>query len=80
MKVQKYCVPNHENRCTECRCGRVPKSRKRVCPLYSSLKTKDPVQLYEYFVTEMTELRKQIAELEDTIQFVLRYRETNLIQ
>jgi hypothetical protein len=47
-----------------------------VCPLYSLLKKKDPVELYEYFTAETTELRKRIAELEDTIQFIIRHPRT----
>ena len=66
MKVHKHCVPNEENRCTQCRCRRVSKSRK--CPLYSLLKKKDPVELYEYFATETGELRERIEELESLFE------------
>ena len=76
MKIHKHCVPNEENRCAQCRRRRVSESRKRVCPLYSLLKKKDPVELYEYFATETTELRKKIDELEDTVQFVIRHPRT----
>jgi len=80
MKVQKHCVSNEENRCIQCRCRRVPKSRKRVCPLYSLLKKKDPVELYERLVNETTELRKKIDELEDTIQFVIQHPRTGALR
>jgi endonuclease IV len=76
MKIHKYCVPNIEDRCTSCRRRHVSKTKKRVCPLYSALQKKDPVELYEYFATETTELRKKIDELEDTIQFIIRHPRT----
>lgn len=76
MKIHKRCVPNKEDRCTQCRGRRISTKKKRVCSLYSALKKKDPVELYEYFVTEMDKLRKQIADLEDTVQFVIRHPRT----
>jgi hypothetical protein len=76
MKIHKHCVPNVEDRCTQCRGRRISTKKKRVCPVYRALKEKDPVELYEHFTTEMDKLRKQIAELEDTIQFVIRHPRT----
>ena len=68
MKVHKQCVPNTEDRCTQCRGRRMSMKKKRVCPLYSLLKKSNPVELYEYFATETEELRKRIEELESVFE------------
>ncbi len=73
MNISKFCIRNSEDRCIQCR-DHAPK--KRVCPLYSLLKKRDPVELYEYFATQTTELRKKVDELEDTIQFIIRHPRT----
>jgi tRNA(Ser,Leu) C12 N-acetylase TAN1 len=72
MKIYKHCVPNIEDRCDSCRGRHISTKKKRVCPLYSLLEKKNPVQLYEYFAEVTDELRKTIGELEDKIKFILR--------
>jgi hypothetical protein len=74
MKIHKQCIPSGAGLCTQCRGTKM----RRVCPVYSALRKKDPVELYEYFVNDLDKLRKQIADLEETVQHLIRRMPTQL--
>ena len=72
MKIHTHCVPNAEDRCIQCRGRRISMKKKRICPLYTALKKKDPVELYEYFATETTALRQRIEDLEGVVRGLVK--------
>ena len=40
--IQKFCVPNPDDRCTQCRCRNVLKNRKRGCSVYRGMQKQWP--------------------------------------
>lgn len=35
--IQKYCTPNCEDRCVQCRCRHISQRRKRVCAIWTEM-------------------------------------------
>jgi len=77
IKINKHCISNVDDRCESCRGRRISEKRKRVCPVYRSLKKKDPVKLYESFATEMSVLRNKVADLEAAVQSLSQHLQPN---
>ena len=73
VKIPKHCTPNFNDRCISCNGRRISERKKRICPLYASLKKKDPVEVYEMWVTSANELRARIDELSEVVQDLVKH-------
>lgn len=68
IKISKHCVANVDDRCTQCRCRNISTRKKRaVCPIYRTLKSKDPVELYEYFLNKERRLTEGLQAIVNSI-------------
>lgn len=80
VKIPKYCTPNAGDRCVSCNGRNISQKRKRICPLYASLKKKDPVEVYEMWVESANDLRARldganarIDELSEAVQDLVKH-------
>jgi hypothetical protein len=74
MLIQKFCVRNPDDQCTQCRC-RLRKKR-RLCPVFKGM-AKSWAEVYEYIRGELDRLTEENEKLKQQLTFARRRASRN---